>query len=86
MLNEEEAIKVLERLKNHPQILEGVKNLLDVAEGVKGIKTADEAEFALIDDVRGLGKKTLEEWAKHRAAEEKGKAKEQKLYHHSKKN
>ena len=53
---------------------------------MRGIKTANEAEFALIKDVRGLGKKTLEEWAKERALEEKRGAEEERLRHHSKKN
>ncbi|KIC73687.1 hypothetical protein DB42_BS00020 [Neochlamydia sp. EPS4] len=46
---------------------------------------ADDAEFALIPEVRGLGKKCLEDWAKHQVNEQEAKAREMKLRQHSKK-
>jgi len=84
-MNEEEINKTLSRLKNHPSILESLKNLLDVAEGVKGIEKADDAEFALIPEVRGLGKKFLKDWADCQTEEKEKGAKEDKLRQHSKK-
>nr|WP_166156417.1 hypothetical protein [Neochlamydia sp. AcF84]NGY95284.1 hypothetical protein [Neochlamydia sp. AcF84] len=86
MLNEEEVNKVFNRLKNHPNLLESIRELLDITEGVKGIEVADDAEFALIPEVRGLGKKCLEDWAKHQVNEQEAKAQEMKLRQHSKKN
>jgi len=85
MLSEEEINKTLNRLKNHPEMLETIKELLDISEGLKGIEKADDAEFALIPEVRGLGKKCLHDWAKQRSEVSEEKAKKEKLRSHSKK-
>jgi hypothetical protein len=85
MLNEEEKKEVLNRLKNHPAILESLKDILDITEGVKGIEKADDAEFALIPEVRGLGKKFIEDWAKHQAEEKEIETKKEKVRKHFKK-
>lgn len=85
MLNEEEMNQVLIRLKNHPEMLESIKDLLDITEGVKGIEKADDAEFALIPEVRGLGKKCLQDWAKHQTEEKEELVRKKKLKQHSKK-
>lgn len=85
MFNEEEMNQIWNRLKNHPEMLETVKNLLDITEGVKGIEIADEAELALIPEVRGLGKKCLKDWAKYQTEEKEKLAKEKQLKQHSKK-
>jgi hypothetical protein len=86
MLNEEEVNNLVNRLKNHPNLLESIRDLLDITEGVKGIEVADDAEFTLIPEVRGLGKKCLEDWTKHQVNEQEAKAREMKLRQHSKKN
>jgi hypothetical protein len=83
MLNEEEKSKVWNRLNNHPEILESVKDLLDIIEG--GIERADDAELALIPEVRGLGKKCLQDWAKKQTEIKESLSKQEKLRHHSKK-
>jgi hypothetical protein len=85
MINEEEMNQVWNRLKNHPEMLESIKLLLDITEGVKGIEIADDAEFALIPEVRGLGKKCLQDWAKHQTEEKEGLARKKQLKQHSKK-
>lgn len=85
MLNEEEKNQLWNRLKNHPEILESIKDLLDITEGIKGIEIADDAEFALIPEVRGLGKKCLEDWAKHQAKKREKLAQKDHLKQHSKK-
>lgn len=85
MFNEEEKNQIWNRLKNHPGMLESIKDLLDITEGVKGIEIADDAEFALIPEVRGLGKKCLEDWAKHQTEEKEELARKKKLKQHSKK-
>ena len=84
MLNEEEIDQTVSRLKQHPEILETIKQLLDITES--GIETADDAELALIPEVRGLGKKCLKDWAKQRAQKKEKEAKEDQLKQHSKKN
>ncbi|MBS0186376.1 MAG: hypothetical protein JSS34_08705 [Proteobacteria bacterium] len=85
MFEEEEMNQICTRLKNHPEMLKTIKNLLDITEGVKGIEIADEAEFALIPEVRGLGKKCLEDWAKQQTQDKEELAREKKLKLHSKK-
>lgn len=85
MLNEEEINKTLHRLKNHPAILESLKDILDITEGVKGIEKADDAEFALIPEVRGLGKKFIEDWAKFQAEEKEIEVNKEKVRKHFKK-
>jgi hypothetical protein len=85
MLNEEETHKTLERLKNHPAILESLKGILDITEGVSRIEKADDAEFALIPEVRGLGKKFIEDWAKYQAETKEAEAKNEHLRKHVKK-
>jgi hypothetical protein len=85
MLSEEETDKTLKRLKNHPAILESLKGILDITEGDKGIEKADDVEFALIPEVRGLGKKFIEDWAKHQAKEKEAKAKKEHFRKHLKK-
>jgi hypothetical protein len=42
-------------------MLEIMKELLDISEGIEGIQKADDVEFALIPEVRGLGKKCLQD-------------------------
>ena len=85
MLSEEETHETLKRLKNHPAILESLKDILDITEGAKGIEKADDAEFALIPEVRGLGKKFIEDWAKHQIEEKEAEAKKENLRKHFKK-
>jgi hypothetical protein len=85
MLNKEETDKTINRLKDHPGILESLKDLLDIAEGIKGLEKADDAEFALIPEVRGLGKKFLQDWVYWKAKDKEQEAKEDKLKQHSKK-
>lgn len=85
MLNEEEKNQILSRLKNHPEILESIKDILDITEGVKGIEIADDAEFALIPEVRGLGKKCLQDWAKFQTNEKEESVRNKHLKQHSKK-
>jgi hypothetical protein len=85
MLNEEEMSDIVKRLKNHPEMMESIRDLLDIAEGIKGIERADDAELALIPEVRGLGKKCLKDWAEHQSKEKAHEAYQKGLKHHSKK-
>ncbi len=85
MLNEEEKNQIWSRLKNHSEMLESIRDLLDITEGVKGIEKADAAEFALIPEVRGLGKKCLHDWAEHQTKEKEEVAQRKHLKQHSKK-
>jgi len=59
--------KLVEKLRLHPQLLEQFEAILALAESSEG--SADEVESLLIEEVRRLGKTTIESWAIH--AEEK---------------
>jgi hypothetical protein len=53
-----------ERLAKHPQLRDRVLQLLRIAES-KQIVKADDAEEAIIEELRGMGHQVLEEWAHH---------------------
>ena len=55
---------LLEQLRDHPQIMERVQNILQIASAAEGpLKTADQVEALLIQEMRRLGSATLHEWA-----------------------
>jgi hypothetical protein len=58
------SLSLDERLAKHPQLREQVLQLLRIAESNQIVR-ADEAEEAIIEGVRGLGQRILEEWARH---------------------
>jgi hypothetical protein len=66
--------RLLERLRAHPELLarfESILGLTDVAEG--RLRTADEIEEQLVQEVRGLGHEVMADWAvraEERVAEE----------------
>lgn len=80
----------LEKLKRHPELLSRMKNLLNIVEGEGelDIPRANDAEYAVIENMRGLGKELLQSWGKTQVAKstKKFKAKMQKAKVHSKKN
>lgn len=55
----------LEELANHPTLKSRFKEMLMIAanKGDKLITRADDAEFAVIDQVRKAGKELLQDWA-----------------------
>jgi hypothetical protein len=56
--------QLLEQLRQHPQMMERVQSILDLAYNEAGpLKTADEVEALLIQEVRRLGNTTLHQWA-----------------------
>jgi hypothetical protein len=85
LLNEKEMNDIFHRLKNHQEMMETIRDLLDITEGVKGIERADDAELALIPEVRGLGKKCLKDWAEYQSGEKSQEARQKGLEQHSKK-
>ena len=57
-------IELIEQLRAHPQILARVHSILDIAGNAQGpLKTADEVETLLIEEMRQLGNTTMTEWA-----------------------
>ena len=60
----QEEIRLLEQLRQHPEIRDRVRRILEIAGSEEGpLKTADEVEALLIQEVRRLGNTTLHQWA-----------------------
>ncbi|MCI0422703.1 MAG: hypothetical protein L0312_26360, partial [Acidobacteria bacterium] len=56
--------KLIERLRQQPKMMEGVQRILEIADSAEGpLKTADEIEELLIEEMRRLGNATMTEWA-----------------------
>ncbi len=62
-LNPQE-IKLIDQLRQQPRIMERVQRILEIAQSGEGpLKTADEVEELLIQEMRQLGNTTMNEWA-----------------------
>ena len=56
--------KLLEGLRRNPQMMERVQSILEIARGENGpLKSADEVEAMLIEEMRRLGQSTMSQWA-----------------------
>jgi hypothetical protein len=56
--------KLLEGLRQHPEMMERMQSILALARNQEGpLKTADEVEEKLIEEVRQLGHCTMTQWA-----------------------
>jgi hypothetical protein len=59
-----QEIQLIEQLRQHPEILERVQSILQIARNEDGpLKTADEVEELLIQEMRRLGSATMHQWA-----------------------
>jgi len=57
-------VRLIEQLRKHPEIRDRVESILALANATDGpLKTADEIEELLIEEVRKLGNATMREWA-----------------------
>jgi hypothetical protein len=55
---------LLQLLREHPEMMERFSSILELAASKEGpVKSADEVEALLIEEVRRLGKTTMGEWA-----------------------
>jgi len=62
-LNAQE-IDLIEKLRRQPKIMERVQKILEISQSSEGpLKTADEVEGLLIEEMRRLGNATMNEWA-----------------------
>jgi len=60
----EQDTQLIEQLREHPEIRERVRSILEIARNAEGpLKTADEVEELLIEEMRRLGNVTLSQWA-----------------------
>ena len=56
--------KLIEQLRAHPELLERLESILAIASAADGpLKTADEVEELLIQELRRLGSSTMHQWA-----------------------
>jgi len=57
-------IRLIEQLRKHPEIRDRVQSILELASNAEGpLKSADEVEALLIQEVRQLGNATMRQWA-----------------------
>jgi len=60
----QQEINLIEQLRKRPRMLERVQRILEIANSTEGpLKTADEVEELLIEEMRRLGNATMTEWA-----------------------
>ena len=60
----QEEIHLLKQLRHHPEISQRVRSILEIAGAEKGpLKTADEVEDLLVEEMRRLGNVTMRQWA-----------------------
>lgn len=83
----EDTAELVRRLERHPHLKERIKALLNVAENSSGLlERADDAEEALIVEVRKMGNELLQTWASTQAKRKEAAARDKALIGHSKKN
>ncbi len=57
-------LNLIRRLRKQPKMMERVQRILDIANSGDGpLKTADEIEELLLEEMRRLGNDTMTEWA-----------------------
>ena len=56
--------QLIERLREHPDLLERFQSILEISANADGpVKSADEVEGLLIEEMRRLGNATMGDWA-----------------------
>jgi hypothetical protein len=64
-----EEERLLARLSKHPQLRARIERLVDIVEDAgDDLRTAEEAERRVIEEVRRLGQEVLEDWAEGQVA------------------
>ena len=60
----QQETQLIEQFRQHPEMMERVQSILAIARNAEGpLKTADEVEELLIQEMRQLGRTTLQHWA-----------------------
>jgi ABC-type hemin transport system substrate-binding protein len=60
----QEEMHLLRQLRQHPEISQRVRSILEIASTEEGpLKTADEVEDLLVEEMRRLGNVTMKQWA-----------------------
>lgn len=56
--------QLIQQLREHPEMLNRVQSILEIVRNAEGpLKSADEVEELLIEEMRRLGNVTLSQWA-----------------------
>ena len=59
-----QEIRLLERFRQRPEMMERIQSILEIAYDEAGpLKTADEIEELLVEEIRRLGNETMSQWA-----------------------
>jgi hypothetical protein len=59
-----QELHLIEQLRQHPEIKERVQGILEIVRNAEGpLKTADEVEDLVIQELRRLGSATMHQWA-----------------------
>jgi len=59
-----EEEQLIQRLRQHPELMERFQSILEISANTEGpIKSADEVEALLIEEMRRLGNTTMRDWA-----------------------
>jgi hypothetical protein len=59
-----QELQLIERLREHPDLMERFQSILQISANTDGpVKSADEVEGLLIEEMRRLGKATMGDWA-----------------------
>ena len=57
-------LQLIEQLREHPELMERFQSILEITSSTEGpLKRADEVEGLLIEEMRRLGKTSMESWA-----------------------
>jgi hypothetical protein len=59
-----QELQMIERLREHPELMERFQSILEISANADGpVKSADEVEELLIEEMRRLGNVTMGDWA-----------------------
>ena len=59
-----QELQLIERLREHPELMERFQSILEISANADGpVKSADEVEGLLIEQMRRLGNTTMGDWA-----------------------
>ena len=59
-------VRLIEQLRQHPEMMERVQSILEITGNTEGpLKSADEVEELLIQEMRQLGKASMHQWVTH---------------------
>ena len=57
-------LQLIEQLREHPEMMERVQSILAITRNAEGpLRTADEVEELLIQEMRQLGNTSMQQWA-----------------------